>query len=205
MKLIGGFGSPYVRRVAVSLNVLGFDWDHEAVSVFENPERVKKVNPLVRVPTVVLDDGTALVESHAILDALDDMAGDAKRLVPATGVARRTVLQLAAVSTGTMDKAVWAYYEARFHPAEKVHEPWIEHNEAQVLGGLGYLDACAEKAGNGWLAGGDRISQADISATVAIGFANRVRPNLEVLEKFTHLAGFAARCEKMGEFSSVAP
>jgi len=190
MKLIGGFGSPYVRRVAVSLNVLGFDWDHEAVSVFENPERVKKVNPLVRVPTVVLDDGTALVESHAILDALDDMAGDAKRLVPATGVARRTVLQLAAVSTGTMDKAVWAYYEARFHPAEKVHEPWIEHNEAQVLGGLGYLD---------------RISQADISATVAIGFANRVRPNLEVLEKFTHLAAFAARCEKMGEFSSVAP
>jgi glutathione S-transferase len=205
MKLIGGFGSPFVRRVAVSLNFLGLDWDHEAVSAIDNPESVKKYNPLVRVPTVVLDDGEALVESYAILDALDDIVGDAKRLVPASGVARRTVMRMTAVSTGTMDKAVWAYYEGRFHPAEKIHEPWIEHNEAQVMGGLGFLDACAEKAGQGWLAGGDRISQADISATVAIGFANRVRPNLKVLDNFSSLAAFAARCEAMDEFSSATP
>ena len=205
MKLIGGFGSPYVRRVAVSLNILGFDWEQEAVSAFDNPDPVKKYNPLVRVPTLVLDDGEALVESYAILDALDDMAGDAKRLMPASGAARRTVMQLTAVSTGTMDKAVWAYYEGRFHQQEKVHEPWVEHNEGQVMGGLGHLDACAIKAGDGWLAGGGRISQADISAAVAIGFANRVRPNLGVLEAFPHLAAFAARCEAMDEFTSVSP
>lgn len=205
MKLIGGFGSPFVRRVAVSLNFLGFDWEQEAISAFDNPDPVKKHNPLVRVPTVVLDDGGALIESYAILDALDDMVDDAKRLVPAGGVPRRTVMQLAAVSTGTMDKAVWAYYEGRFHPAEKVHEPWVEHNDGQVMGGLGYLDGCAEKAGDNWLAGTDRISQADISATVAITFTNRVRPKLEVMEKFPHLAAFATRCEAMDEFSSVTP
>ncbi len=205
MKLIGGFGSPFVRRVAVSLNFLGFDWEQEAISAFDNPEPVKKHNPLVRVPTVVLDDGEALVESYAILDALDDMVDDAKQLIPAGGVPRRRVMQLSAVSTGTMDKAVWAYYEGRFHPAEKVHEPWVEHNDGQVMGGLGYLDACAKKAGDNWLAGTDRISQADISATVAITFANRVRPKLEVMEKFPHLAAFAARCEAMDEFSSAAP
>ena len=205
MKLIGGFGSPFVRRVAVSLNILGFDWEQEAVSAFDNPDPVKKYNPLVRVPTLVLDDGEALVESYAILDTLDDMAGDAKRLMPASGGARRTVMQLTAVSTGTMDKAVWAYYEGRFHPPEKVHEPWVEHNEGQVMGGLGHLDSCAKKAGDGWLAGGGRISQADISAAVAIGFANRVRPNLGVMDKFTHLAAFAARCEALDEFASVTP
>ncbi len=205
MKLIGGFGSPFVRRVAVSLNFLGFDWEQEAISAFDNPDPVKKHNPLVRVPTLVLDDGEALIESYAILDALDDMVGDAKRLIPAGGSERRAIMQLTAVGTGTMDKAVWAYYEGRFHPAEKVHEPWVEHNEGQVLGGLGYLDTCAEKAGDGWLAGSDRISQADITAAVAIGFANRVRPNLGVLEKFGNLAAFAARCEAMGEFSSVTP
>jgi len=205
MKLIGGFGSPFVRRVAASLNFLGLDWEHDAVSVFDTPEAVKKYNPLVRVPTVVLDDGEALLESHAILDALDEIAGDAKRLTPASGIARRNVIRLTAVASGTMDKAVWAYYEIRFHPAEKVHEPWIHHNEEQVMGGLGYLDACAAKAGQGWLAGGDRISQADISATVAIGFANRARPNLGVLDQFSNLSAFAARCEAMDEFSSVAP
>jgi len=53
MKLIGGFGSPFVRRVAVSLNFLGFDWDQEAISAFDNPDPVRKHNPLVRVPTLV--------------------------------------------------------------------------------------------------------------------------------------------------------
>lgn len=205
MKLIGGYGSPFVRRVAVSLNFLGFDWEQEAVSVFDSPDPVKKHNPLVRVPTVVLDDGEGLVESYAILDALDDMAGDAKRLIPAAGAERRAVMQTTAVSTGTMDKAVWAYYEGRFHPAEKVHEPWVEHNDGQVMGGLGHLDACAAKAGDNWLAGTGRISQADISATVAITFANRVRPHLNVMDKFANLAAFAARCEAMEEFSSVTP
>lgn len=205
MKLIGGFGSPFVRRVAVSLNFLGLDWEHEAVSVFENPDSVGKHNPLVRVPTVVLDDGEALFESYAILDALDEIAGDARRLMPASGIARRNAMRLTAVASGTMDKAVWAYYEGRFHPAEKIHEPWIRHNEEQVMGGLGYLDSCAAKAGPGWLDGGGRIGQADISAVVAIGFANRVRPNLGVLDKFSNLAAFAARCEAIDEFSSTAP
>jgi glutathione S-transferase len=205
MKLIGGFGSPFVRRVAVSLNLLGLSWEHEAVAVFDNPDAVKKHNPLVRVPTVVLDDGEALVESYAILDALDEIAGDAKRLVPASGAQRRKVMQLTAVGTGTMDKAVWSYYEGRFHPAEKVHEPWIEHNEAQALGGLAYLDEKAKAAGSGWLAGGDRISQADVTGAIAIGFTDRVRPNLKVHEKFPNLSAFAARCEAMPEFSSVKP
>ena len=62
------------------------NWDHEAASVFDNPDAVRQYNPLVRVPTVVLDDGEALLESYAILDALDEIAGDAKRLIPAIGV-----------------------------------------------------------------------------------------------------------------------
>jgi glutathione S-transferase len=205
MKLIGGFGSPFVRRVAVSLNALGLDWEHEAASVFDNPESVGKHNPLVRVPTVVLDDGESLFESYAILDALDEIAGDDKRLIPASGVARRNAMRLSAAASGTMDKAVWAYYEIRFHPAEKVHEPWIEHNEKQVMGGLGYLDKFAAAAGDGWLLGNDRIGQADISAVVAIGFANRVRPKLNVLDEFPNLAALAARCEATEAFSSVAP
>ena len=205
MKLIGGFGSPFVRRVAVSLNFLGLDWTQEAASAFDNPDAIRAHNPLVRVPTVVLDDGESLIESYAILDALDEIAGDAKRLIPASGPARRDVMKLTAVASGTMDKAVWAYYETRFHPEEKVHEPWIEHNEEQVMGGLVYLEACAEKAGQGCLAGGDRISQADVSAAVAISFSNRVRPNLNVMDAFPNLAAFSARCEAMDEFSSVAP
>ena len=78
----------------MSLNILGLTWENEAVAVFANPDSVSKFNPLVRVPTVVLDDGEALFESYAILDALDEIAGDAKRLIPASGIERQNVMRL---------------------------------------------------------------------------------------------------------------
>ena len=205
MKLLGSKRSPYVRRVGVSLNVMGLDYTLDPVAVWDNPEEVSAHNPLVRVPTVVLDDGDTLVESYAILDALDEMAGDDKRLIPASGPDRRKVMKVTAVASGTIDKTIWAVSEGRFHPKEKVHRPWIEHNEGQVLGGLGYLNDLAAAAGDGWLAGGARMSQADVTGVVAFTFANLARPRLEISDKFPALAAFAARCEATEEFSSTMP
>jgi glutathione S-transferase len=206
--LIGLYRSPYVRRVAVSLNLLGMSYENEAITPFENPELVSPHNPLVRIPTLVLGDGEVLVESYAILDTLDDMSPADKRLMPASGDARKHAMKLTAIATGTMDKAVWAVYEGRFHPKEKFHKPWVEHNEAQAEGGLAYLNDAVEAAdavNDGWLAGGDRISQADVSATIAYSFAAMARPKLGVAEKFPSLADYAERMEAMKTFSSVAP
>src|SRR6056297_2301674 len=106
MKLLGGFLSPYVRRVAVSLNAMGLPWESVPVKVWEEPDSVKQHNPLVRIPTLVLDDGETLVESYAILDALDEIAGD-QRLTPATGPDRRRVMKVTAVGAGAIDKTIW--------------------------------------------------------------------------------------------------
>ncbi len=205
MKLIGAYRSPYVRRVAVSMNLMDMAFEHDPIPVFDDQDAVRKFNPLVRVPTVVLDDGESLVESYAILDTLDEIAGPDKRMMPAAGAERRKVMKLTAVATGTMDKAIWAVYEGRFHPKEKVHRPWIEHNEEQACGGLGFLNDCAKAAGDGWLAGTDRISQADVSGAIAYAFTNIARPKLGLAEKCPDLAAFVARCEAMEAFSSVAP
>jgi glutathione S-transferase len=205
MRLIGSLNSPYVRRVAVSLNALGTPYTQDALRVFQTPDAVRKHNPLVRVPVLVLGDGDELVESYAILDALDELAGPDKRLIPASGPERRHVMKITAVGTGTMDKAVVAYYEVSHRPEEKVHQPWLEHNEGQALGGLGYLDGLAEAAGDsGWIAGGDRMTQADITAVVAYSFANKVRPKLGLAAKVPNLAKFAARCEAMEAFETSA-
>ncbi len=204
MLLIGRFISPYVRRVAVSLNALGIPFESETPSAFREPEAVRKYNPLVRIPALILDDGEELVESYAILDAIDDMVGAERRLIPASGKDRRHVMKITAVATGTMDKTVSAYYEGFHHPKEKIHQPWIDRNEMQLLGGLGYLDNLAEAAGDtGWLAGSRRLSQADISSTVAYSFATVVRPNLGIEKKVPHLARFAARCEAMDVFTAA--
>lgn len=205
MRLIGILRSPYVRRTAVSLNVMGMPFELDAVPVFDKPERVTPHNPLTRVPALVLDDGEALIDSSVILDYLDEIAGPEKRLVPERGAERRHVLKLTTIALGAVDKAVWSAYEYRFRPAEIVHKPWVRHNDAQVVAGFTYLDAIAAKLGeNEWMAGTQRMSQADITTAVGFTFAQIVRPNLGLAEKAPNVARFAARCEALAPFKAAA-
>ena len=125
VRLIGIFLSPYVRRVAVSMNLLNLPFEEDQVFVFGDPDSVRRYNPLGRIPVLVLDEGTNLVESGAILDEIDHMVSPERRLTPSDGPLRRRVLQSAAMALGCADKAQWAFYEDRVRPAEKVHTPWI--------------------------------------------------------------------------------
>jgi glutathione S-transferase len=81
MILVGMYDSPFVRRVAIALRLYGIEYEHRPWSVFRDAEKVARFNPLMRVPTLVLDDGETLIDSAAILDALDDMVGATRALV----------------------------------------------------------------------------------------------------------------------------
>jgi len=89
------------------------------------------------------------------------MVGPERRLTPSDVPPRRRVLQTAAMALGCADKAQWAFYEERVRPAEKVHTPWIEHNDRQVLGGFEYLNTAATtKIDDGrWIAGTPQIAR----------------------------------------------
>src|SRR5689334_23326002 len=99
MILIGQYDSPFVRRVAIALRRHRLEFEHRPWSVWGDAERIARYNPLRRVPVLVLDDGVALVESAAILDSLDDLAG-ARALLPRGGVERRDGLRICALATG---------------------------------------------------------------------------------------------------------
>ena len=85
LKLIGKFMSPFTRRVAVSLKIQGVEFEHLDLSTATDGDEVRKYNPMVRVPTVVLDDNTTLIDSDAILDWFDEKAGPKDRLIPESG------------------------------------------------------------------------------------------------------------------------
>jgi glutathione S-transferase len=202
VRLIGNYLSPYVRRVAVSLNLLEMPFELEQLFVFNAPDAVRKYNPLVRIPVLVLEDGTRLVESSAILDEIDSIAGSGRCLTPSGGRERRHVVQTSAIALACAEKAQWAFYEGRVRPPEKVHTPWIEHNEKQILGGLEHLDGLMPEAGDqGWLAGTANITQADVTTVVAYTFASVVRPKLRLKERFPRLSRLAERCEASAAFS----
>jgi len=201
MKLIGNYLSPYVRRVAVSLNILDWPFELDEVFVFKNPAVVRRYNPLVRIPVLVLDDGAHLFESSAILDEIDRLAGTERCLTPREGLQRRRVVQTTAIAVACAEKAQWSFYEGRVRPADKLHPPWIDHNDKQVLAGFEHLDASASSVGlDGWIAGTTTISQADVTTAVAYTFASTVRPGLDLAGRFRHLSQLARRCEALPAF-----
>ena len=91
MILIGQYDSPVTRRVAIALHHYGIPFDRDTRSIFGDAAAVGKISPLTRIPALVLDDGEVLIDSAAILDHLDEQAGDAV-LIPASGPGRRRVL-----------------------------------------------------------------------------------------------------------------
>ncbi len=169
MILIGMFDSPYVRRVAVSLRLLGLDFEHRDWSVGTDFDRIREFNPLGRVPTLVLDDGEVLGESTAILDWLDEIVGAERALLPRDGAGRRRSLQIMALATGAADKGVAQLYERAFRPPEKRHEPWVARCRTQMVSALDALDRICADTQATWLLG-DRIGQVDITLTAVSTF-----------------------------------
>lgn len=199
MILIGMFDSPFVRRVAVSMRLLGMAYEHRNWSVGKDFDRIREYSPLGRVPTLVLDSGEALTESAIVLDYLDELAGPAHRLLPVSGDARRHAQRIMAFATGGAEKAVAQVYEGAWRPKEKWHQPWVDRCNTQMHGALGELEKACTSA-SPWLIG-DRISQADITAVCAAtfiadtaGFGAHSYPALQALME---------RCEAMPEFQAV--
>src|SRR5262245_25903087 len=134
------FDSPFVRRVAVTMKLLELPFEHANWSVGRDFDRIREYNPLGRVPTLVVERGESLMESGAILDYLDELAGPERALLPRSGPERRQALKLMAMATGAADKGVLQVYEGVFRPEEKRHRPWLERLRAQMSGSLAALD-----------------------------------------------------------------
>ncbi len=199
MVLIGMFDSPFVRRVAVSMKLLEFRFEHKNWSVGRDQMQIRKVNPLGRVPVLVLDDGEVLTESSAILDYLDDRVGQARALLPVTGVPRRKALALMALATGAAEKAVQQIYEGFFRPPEKRHEPWVQRLREQMDGALALLDRAAAEEGDDWLVD-QGLTQADITVTCAFTYIDEaLKPDRKL---YPALRRHVARCEKMPAFKA---
>jgi glutathione S-transferase len=141
MILVGQYDSPFVRRVAISLRVLGFTYEHDTRSVFGDFDSMRQINPLGRIPSLVLDSGETLVESAAILDWLDEEVGPERALVPRTGVARREALQRIALATGAIEKFGGANYELLVRPSHLRWPEWVERCLVQGNGALAALEA----------------------------------------------------------------
>jgi glutathione S-transferase len=206
MLLVGQLDSPFVRRVAVSMTVLGVAFERDRSSVFRNFGDVRRINPLGRVPALVLEDGTVVVDSTAILDWLDGEVGPERALMPPPGLERTACWRLVALGLGVNDKLVAIVYEHLVRVEEQRSASWVERCRAQAEGALAVLDEAAAEA-RPWLLG-ERMTQADITVGTMLGFLALVVPATGIApddRRWPHLARLAARCEAEPAFAACFP
>lgn len=141
MRLRHSPASPFARKVRMVMLMLGLGERIELqVSDTMNPQdEVRRDNPLGKVPTLMLDDGTAIVDSRVICDYLNALAGGA--LVPSGANERARVLSLATIADGVCDASILIRYEAMFHEAGQVSPRWIDHQNGKVARALAFFEA----------------------------------------------------------------
>ncbi len=196
MLLVGMLDSPYVRRAAITGTLLEVPFEHRSVSVFRHMAEFRAINPLIKAPTLVTDDGIAISESLLIIQHFEDVAG--RSLRPLEGVARRRDLALTGIGIVAADKAVSIEYE-RKRPEAQRYAPWQERIVAQLHVALDLLDAAAKE---GELTAGPELLPSDIAAAIAWGFCRFVIPEFAPEERWPSLAEQARACEVLEVFKA---
>jgi glutathione S-transferase len=153
MKLLSNPLSPYVRKVRIAIDLKGLGGRIEFVpvdtNIVDNPV-INRPNPLAKIPALVLEDGTAIYDSHVVCEYLDSLA-PSPVLFPTSGAERFKTLTLGALADGMLDAALLLVYEKRFRPEEKWHAPWQDRQQAKIDRALDHL----EREPPDWSAGPD--------------------------------------------------
>jgi glutathione S-transferase len=201
MQLIGQFDSPFVRRVGLALTRYGMPFEHLPWSSFGESDRFSRHNPLRRVPTLVLDNGEALIDSAAILDHLDEAHGRERALIAPSGAERRAALRRCAVATGVADKAVSFFYARTFAPS--LDPAFVARSEGQIRDGLALLDGeCATRSSEWWF--GEAPGHDDNTVACVVRFISEAYAYLVKLGDYPALAHHSARAEAREEFKAIS-
>jgi glutathione S-transferase len=201
MHLIGMLDAPYVRRVAISLKLMGISFTHEPLSVFQQFDAFAEINPVVKAPTLVTGDGTILMDSTLILDYAERLAPPERRLAPGDETAFLKAQRLVGLALAACEKSVQMVYERNLRPAEKQHQPWLDRVNGQLLAAYRILEAEVHSH-DGWLFG-ERPLQADVSVAVAWSFTQSVLADDVPKRDYPAIAAFAASAESLEEFRST--
>jgi len=197
MQLIGMLDSPYVRRVAVSLQLLGIPFEHRSLSVFRTFDQFRAINPVVKAPTLVCDDGTVLMDSTLILDYAEALAAP-KSLMPRGLPERQAALRTIGLALAACEKSVQLVYERNLRPADKQHEPWADRVLGQMHAAFGELEA--QLARRARPAGARGIGAPEVAIAVTWYFTERMLPGAVKDAPYPRLRELSAWAEQSPEF-----
>ncbi len=165
MKLLSSPLSPYGRKVKLAMAMKGLTDKIEIATADTNPGNnveINSVNPLGKIPALVVDGKQAIFDSHVICEYLDSLA-PSPVLFPKSGPERWTTLTLGSLADGILDAALLLVYEKRFRPEEIRHAPWQQRQQAKIDRALDLL----EKSPPAW---GQSPDYGHITLACALGY-----------------------------------
>ncbi|MGV7207820.1 glutathione S-transferase N-terminal domain-containing protein [Oxalobacteraceae bacterium A2-2] len=202
MKLIGMLDSPYVRRTAIGMKLLGLEFEHHSISVFSTYEQFRQINSVVKAPTLVLDDGQVLMDSSLILDYLAPLSANGHVLIPAEPARRLQAYRLLGLALAACEKSVQIVYEDK-RPQDKRHAPWVERVAQQLLAACTELEReVAELPIPGSEAA---LGLAELTIAVAWSFTQLLLPQHAPAQRFPALAAYTAALEALPVFVDTPP
>lgn len=199
MILVGQYDSPVTRRVGVALHHYGMPFTRDTRSIFGDAAAVGQISPLTRIPALVLDTGEVLIDSAAILDHLDEQAGD-RALCPASGPSRRQVLQMTALAQGTLEKVAAVVYERHFHRADQQSSEWLTRCLGQTRAGLDELTRRLSAP----YACGSALTHADVMITTLAWYMQDRMDEILSATDHAPLIVLAEHCETLPAFRAAA-
>lgn len=198
--LIGMFDSPFVRRVAIALELYGIPYENLPLRTVGDAATFATYSPLKRAPTIRLAGGEMLFDSHLILAHLDEMVSEERRLWPIQREQRLLARQVIAVAAGMADKAVQGVYERTFHSPAGRSAMWLGRIRDQLRDSARWLDGHAPQ--DDFLFG-STLTHADIVVGTALRFVRDAQPDDIDLSPTPQLARWAERLERLPVFQKT--
>jgi len=193
--------SPYVRRVAVSLQLMGLRFKHNNLSVFRTYPQFAAINPVVKAPSLVCEDGAVLMDSTLILDHAESLVPPERRLMPGDPGKRQQALRVIGLSLAALEKSVQIIYERAIRPPEMQYAPWIERVTGQLKAACRVLEE--EVANQPFPPAAERIDQAGVTTAVTWTFLQAlVAPQVPAAEH-PALVGWTQQAEQLPAFRAA--
>lgn len=201
MKLIGSLASPYARKVRIVFAEKKLDYVFELEDVWGAETKIQLANPLGKVPCLIMEDGSAMIDSRVIAEYLDTLTPVCK-LLPPSGRQRADVKCWEALADGVLDAGVLVRLERTQRPPELRSEAWIARQMSKVELGLASL---AHKLGDHSYCAGNQYSLADVAVGCALDWLTFRFPEIDWRGGHPKLARLADKLAERQSFKDTVP
>ena len=201
MKLIGSLASPFVRKVRVVLAEKKLECQFELENVWAADTAIQQVNPLGKVPCLIMEDGTAMIDSRVMVEYLDTLTPVCK-LLPQNGRERADIKCWEALADGILDAAVLVRLERTLRAPEQQSAQWVARQMSKVTAGLATL---AQKLDESPYCAGTHYTLADVAVGCMLGWLQFRFPEISWRDDHANLARLYDKLSERQSFKDTQP